>query len=492
MMKHSNQSSTARSIGIVGGGVGGMVTALLMQQKGCQVTIYEAQPRLGGRLAFHQRSDVRIDQGPTIVLLPEMLLSILEEAGIARDRLDLIPCDPMVRFHFDDGTIFNKYQDEQRQAEEIEQQFPGEGRHFSRYMQDLREVYREAKPVFLERAFLSRFASLISIRNLRTLWRAYAHISVQQLAARYFQDHHLRQAYSLQTLYIGGTPNTTPGLYSLIPFAEHEFGIWYLRGGYARLAEILSEELQKRGVQIHTNTKISKLWIEEDQCKGVEMSNCLIAHDAVVYNGDFPNIAPLITKPLLRNHTPSSGCVLLYLQANRTWEQLTTHQFLIPNTFDELMLDITKQDKIPDDPSFYVFHPQTIDETVAPADKSLLYVLIPVPSGDSIDWSVEAQPLAERVLNKLEQRLLPGLKDAIEWCDVRTPTDAQRFGLYGGGSFGLAPTWLQSGMFRPQLKAKGIDDLYAVGASIHPGGGIPIVMQGASLLAQHLVKELSL
>jgi phytoene desaturase len=37
-----------------------------------------------------------------------------------------------------------------------------------------------------------------------------------------------------------------------------------------------------------------------------------------------------------------------------------------------------------------------------------------------------------------------------------------------------------------------IEGLYAVGASIHPGGGIPIVMQGAMLLTQHLLKEMGI
>ena len=74
--------------------------------------------------------------------------------------------------------------------------------------------------------------------------------------------------------------------------------------------------------------------------------------------------------------------------------------------------------------------------------------------------------------------------------DVRTPQDAEAFGLFKGGSFGIGPTLRQSGVFRPQVKPDDTDNLYAVGASVHPGGGIPIVMQGAKLLADRIHSDL--
>ena len=68
-----------------------------------------------------------IDQGPTIVLLPEMLHSIMEEGGISRDRLPLIECDPLYRIHYADGRVMTKHRGTEQQAEEIERLFPGSG-----------------------------------------------------------------------------------------------------------------------------------------------------------------------------------------------------------------------------------------------------------------------------------------------------------------------------------------------------------------------------
>ncbi|CAM5551996.1 capsular biosynthesis protein CpsH [Bacillus safensis FO-36b] [Bacillus safensis subsp. safensis] len=41
------------------------------------------------------------------------------------------------------------------------------------------------------------------------------------------------------------------------------------------------------------------------------------------------------------------------------------------------------------------------------------------------------------------------------------------------------------------MKVSETDNLYAAGASIHPGGGVPIVMQSAKLMASVLLKDLN-
>ena len=137
-----------------------------------------------------------------------------------------------------------------------------------------------------------------------------------------------------------------------------------------------------------------------------------------------------------------------------------------------------------------MFNPIAIDPDAAPAGSSVLYFLVPVPAAPELDWDGAGGALADRVLERAEQLLLPGLRDSIRWRKQRTPRDAERSGLYRGGSFGIAPVLSQSGSFRPQVKPLPVEGLYAVGASVHPGGGIPIVMQGARLLSQTIAKEL--
>lgn len=478
-------------VAFVGGGIGSLTAALLLSKQGKKVTVYERSDRLGGRLAYQEGGGYRIDQGPTIVLLPEMLLSILEEAGIDRSRIPLLECDPLYRIHYADGTIFHKWRNLESQIKELEQLFPDEVEGFKRYMADMEVAFNQGKEAFLERPFL-RKREFYTLRNMSLLTKLKAYKSVRSFAHRYFRNEKLLDAFSLQTLYIGGAPFQAPALYTLLPYAEHAYGIWYVKGGYAGLVSILEKELRSRGVEIRTETLIEGLVLEKGRCVGVKvLDGKEILHDTVVYNGDFPHLASLLPKDSvpIKGYKPSSGTILLYLGLNKQWEDAVVHQFFLPKNLQGGLKDIFQKNRLPQDPSFYIFYPSAIDKEAAPPGESVMYMLIPAPPHGTVEWEYEVPDLVERVIDEAEKRGFPGLKAAIVWKDVRTPRDAEADGLYHGGSFGIAPTFGQSALFRPQIVPYKVQGLYAVGASVHPGGGIPIVMQGAKLLVNHLLKE---
>lgn len=477
-------------IAIVGAGVGGLTTALLLTQRGYKVTLFEQKSSVGGRVGFASDTDGRykIDRGPTIVLLPDDIRNILSEGGMTFGEADLVPLDPMYRIHFSDGTTFNKYSDEAKQIAEIERLYPGESAGYLRYMRTLTRWFEAGKPAFLEVAF-RRLRDLFRWPTLRVLRQMRVTASVRQFANEHFKHPNLRAAFSLQTLYIGGTPKRTPALYSLIPYAEHAFGIWYVRGGYGSLMPRIEAELRKRDITFRLNSRVDRLLVEQGRCVGVEVGGVEEAFDAVIFNGDFPSIAPLVSAKI-KPYTPSSACLLIYLGVDTTFPDSSVHQFVLPDAFQEQIEQMMQTGSIPQDVSYYTFNPSLIDDGLAPAGHSALYVLVPVPSlQHDLDWATLGEQLAERVLADAEKRLYPGLRAHIQWKHIRTPQDAAKDGLYLGGSFGIAPTLFQSAALRPQVKPFDIEGLYAVGASVHPGGGVPIVMQGAKLVVDQIDKE---
>ncbi|MEL3972142.1 phytoene desaturase family protein [Rossellomorea oryzaecorticis] len=472
---------------IIGGGIGGLMSALLLSKQGVDVTIYEKEAQLGGRLAFVERDGYRIDQGPTIVLLPEMFQALLEEAGISRDRYELLLCDPLYSLQFPDGLTFTKYPDQDRHLEEMENVFPREVEGFRQFLKEGNERFQIGKRSFLEESFVSPF-DFWKPGNLKSLFKLKPYQSVKALMAGYFQDERLQTIYALQSLYIGGNPFQSPAMYSLVSFAEHEYGIHYLKGGYASLVPILEEELRRRNVAIHLNCEVTDIPRKGKRVTGVRTKDGMQSYDSVVFNGDFPGVDPLMKRKQARKYVPSSGCVLLYFGLNKVFDEVNVHHYVMGGSFSKHMRDVFDEKKIPDDPAIYTFHPSKIDESLAPEGKGVLYALIPVPSDTDIDWKNEKEWI-DGLIDRLEKRAFPELRKAIEWMEVRTPQDAKQFGLHRGGSFGVAPTLLQSGVFRPQVKPYRIDNLYAVGASIHPGGGIPLVMQGARLLADQVLSD---
>jgi phytoene desaturase len=480
-------------VAIVGGGIGGMTTALLLANAGQNVTIFEKKNQLGGRLTYETNGRYTIDQGPTIVLLPDMIRQVLKEAEVDLSSLQLMPCEPLYKIHYADGTAFTKWRDLPKQLNELDRVFPGEKAQFLRFLSDMSHIYEYGNLSFLSQVFPNK-KDFLSLSNLRFLLKSKAYKSVKDFLASYFKDPRLQEAYALQTLYIGGSPYATPAIYGLVSYSEHAFGIWYVKGGYSTLVKLLEQACVKKGIHILTNTEVERLTIAEKVCTGVVAGGKSFPFDRVVYNGDFPLLYNLLGKNLpekkKKDFTASSGCLLIYLGVNKRWEPSVTHQFFLSDSFKKHMNQVFSRNKrLPDDPAFYVFNPAVIDDRAAPEGESVLYFLIPVPTGVSFSTE-EVDRLVRHVLDKAEAAHFSGLQEAIEWQKIRTPEDAEREGLYQGGGFGVAPILSQSGGFRPQVSPFDIKGLYSVGASVHPGGGIPIVMQGARLLSQLLLKEM--
>ncbi|WP_404449218.1 phytoene desaturase [Sutcliffiella horikoshii] len=476
----------SKHIAIAGAGIGGMITALLLKKQGFQVSIFEKEKQAGGRLAFVERDGYRIDQGPTIVLLPDMLKEILTEAGVSEDAWELIGLDTLYAVYFKDGKKYTKFKDKNTQLLELKHEFPGEEEGFKQYMADMKESFELGKTSFLEKSFTKK-RDFWTGKNLKTLLRLKAYQSTKKFAGSYFKDERLQEAYSLQTLYIGGNPQTAPAMYSLIPYSEHEHGIHYVKGGYASLVQVLLETLEVQGIPVHLQSKVEKILKENGRVTSIKVNGELVKVDGLVWNGDFPTSTEQFE--IKRDYEASSGCVLLYFGIDGTYEDSEVHQFFMGGNFQQHMKEVFQQKKVPSDPSFYTFNPSVIDSTLAPAGKSVLYVLIPVPSGNHIDWSKETA-FIDKMMKNIENRAFPDLKNKMEWLEVRTPNDAELDGLFQGGSFGIAPNLFQSGVFRPQAKPfPSLENVYATGASIHPGGGIPIVMQSAKLAANQIVHD---
>ncbi len=491
---------------IVGGGLGGMVSALLLAKAGAEITLLERKEELGGRLAYESNDRYRIDRGPTIVLLPEMLRSILREAGVGEDEYELVRCDPMYRLHYPDGFMLTKWTDKEAMAQELEKVAEADKDGFLRYMNDMEPLFREAKQAFLERPFL-RKRHFFTSRNVKLLARLKVHLNVRQLAGRYYANRRVIDAFSLQTLYVGGKPSGSPSLYSFIPYAEHAFGIWYVKGGYASLAAVLERALRRAGVKVQTGVEgaVRQIVTEQGAVTGLVLENgTRYSCDTVIYNGDFPHLGAMLQGSASvvdkRDFKPSTGCVLVYVGVARSWEddgRRSAHQFMMPDHLPGSLEQIEASRAFPGEgeplPAYYIFNPGALDETAAPPGETVLYVLIPAPipvePHSDYDWERQTGAMIDRVLADADARLFPGLVDSIVWKKVRTPQDGAKEGWYKGGSFGIAPTLTQSGAFRPQFSPYKIKGLYSVGASIHPGGGVPIVMQGAKMLADHLIEE---
>jgi phytoene desaturase len=478
---------------VIGAGVGGLTSALRLLRNGWSVTVVEKNPLPGGRLGRVQGGGFHFDLGPTILLMPDVFYQLFADLGRnLDDYVELVALEPNYRLHFGDGSFLDSSVNLQRMMQEIERIAPDDLLGFMRYLSDMHERYRIARHQFIEQPMLSPLELVQHPGRLKSLYKLHAVRSMASDIARYVKDERLRIALTFQSLYIGIDPFSAPAVYNIIGYMEVSYsGVWYVRGGYHKIVDALATVLGELGGDLRLSTPAQQVLYERGRATGVRLaSGEELTADAVIVNADYPQAVESLLaegapqgrrRRRLERMEQSCSAFMMYLGVNRKYPQADVHNVFFASDFRRGADDIFVRRQVPDEPSFYVHVPSRIDASVAPADKEAIYVLAPVPNLTSaVDWKTEKAKLRNRILDKLEAAGFAGLREAIEFESIWTPGQWQSaFALKDGAAFGLMPRLLQSAYWRPSLRSRDVRGLYFVGASTHPGGGVPIVMTGA-------------
>jgi len=180
----------------------------------------------------------------------------------------------------------------------------------------------------------------------------------------------------------------------------------------------------------------------------------------------------------------SMSLFVWYFGTRKTYSDVPHHTMVLGPRYRELLHDIFTKHKLASDFSLYLHRPTATDPGMAPPGCDTFYALSPVPHLDSgTDWQHQAEPYRRAVAEVLDRTMLPGFEAELSASLVTTPQDFQdRLLSYKGAAFGLEPLLLQSAWFRPHNRSEDVADLYMVGASTHPGAGVPGVLMSAKAL----------
>lgn len=186
----------------------------------------------------------------------------------------------------------------------------------------------------------------------------------------------------------------------------------------------------------------------------------------------------------------SPSWFILYLWVDGELPQLKHHTLVFSDDRKGWFDQIFKDPQRPQDPNYYICNPSKTDPSVAPAGKENLFVLVPIaPWLESTPESLEAY--RDHIIADIAHNCgIPDLQDRIEVSQIFSiPQFEQYYNAYKGTALGLAHTFFQSAVRRPQNYSKKVKWLYYAGGYTTPGIGMPMCLISAMMVADRVEKN---
>ncbi len=476
---------------VVGAGLAGLSAALHLAGRGRAVTVVERHAWPGGRAGRLDVDGYRIDTGPTVLTMPDIIDETFAAAGQSRSsRLELLPIDPAYRAVFADGSGLDVHSDADRMAAAVEEfAGPGQAAGYRRLRDWLTQLYRVEFDGFISANFDSplslltpQLARLAAIGGFRK-W--------DRVVKRYISDSRLQRVFTFQSLYAGVAPRDALAVYAVIAYMDTISGVVFPRGGVRALPDALAAAAVDAGVRFRYDATVTGLERTGGRVSAVRTDHPeRIACDAVVLTTELPQTYAMLgrtpRRALRLRHAPSA--VVAHLGCRTLPSETAHHTILFGESWDRTFTDIIRDGQLMADPSLLVTRPTASDPALAPDGRDLLYVLAPAPNLDrgTIDWAGVGEAYVDQLIDHVAQRLLPGLREQATVLGVVTPADWARQGMAAGSPFALAHTFGQTGPFRPANMVRGIDNAVLAGSSTVPGVGVPTTLISGRLAADRI------
>jgi phytoene desaturase len=477
---------------VIGSGFGGLAAAIRLGARGYRVTVLEKLDCVGGRARVHRQGGFVFDAGPTIITAPFLLEELWALCGRKlSDDVELKLMSPFYRIYFDDGETFDYSGDPAKTRSEIERFSPEDVAGYARYMEASEAIYKVG---FEQLAHVPFDSWRDMLRIAPDMMRLQSFRSVYGIVSKYIKNEYLRVVLSFHPLLIGGNPFATTSIYSLISFLERNYGVYSAVGGTGSIVQGLADLARGQGVEFQFDAEVAAIEVTGGRTTGVTLRNGQkIAADIVVSNADaawtYKHLLPAKFRGRwgerrLQRAKYSNGLFVWYFGTNRRYDDIAHHSIVLGPRYRGLLDDIFDNKSLSSDFSLYLHRPTATDPSMAPQGCDAFYALSPVPNLDgNVDWQEVAEDYRAAIERRLEEKLLPGLKDAVVESRVTTPLDfEQQLCAYRGAGFSLQPLLTQSAWFRPHNRSKDVEGLFFVGAGTHPGAGIPGVLSSAKIL----------
>ena len=489
-----------KTVAVIGGGLGALSGAIRLARLGFAVQLFEKNPRLGGKVNEVVLSDYRFDTGASLLTMTSVIDELFDFAGFKRsDYLDFVPIDPICRYFFRDGSMMDASADMAKMKTAIAQLSPNEVKGYERFLKYSERIHDLTAEIFMFTP-IHEFGKLLRLRYFRTLFRLH-HIdpfrTVHQSVSRFFSDPRLVQLFDRYATYNGSDPFQAPATLNIIPYIEYGLGGYYIKGGIYRLVDALKRVACALGVQIRTSAKVETIHHDGKRVSGVQVNRerfhadyVLCGADAVVAYQELIDGLQQQREKLNQLEPSLSGMVFLW-GVRAKHPTLAHHNIIFSSDYRTEFKQIFRDRHVPDDPTLYIAITSKADAAHAPADGENWFVLLNMPYlAPGQLWEKEKIRMRKVVLDRLKQ-LGFDIADRIEVEQIYTPEDfCALYASNQGSIYGVSSNRKTTAFRRLPNRSRLLDGLYFAGGSVHPGGGIPLVILSGKMAATLIAEAL--
>lgn len=464
------------------------------------MSVYEANSYAGGKLSEFNCQGFRFDKGPSLFTMPqfvEELFTITNEP--IEDYFNYKKKKTVCHYFYEDGLRFFAPSNPKEFARQAAQKFEAQESEVLNYLSNSQKKYELTAPLFLEKSLHkgSTYLCKQALKATLNIGKLDINKSLHDHNKSCFSNPKLVQLFDRYATYNGSSPYQTPGIMSMIPHLEQHFGTFFPEGGMYAITKSLVKLAEKLGVVFHFNTPVQEILVENNQAVGIALNNKQLEADIVVSNSD---VVPTYRK-LLKNHKApekvlkqprSSSALIFYWGINGTFPELDLHNIFFSENYEQEFDAIFTKQSVCDDPTIYI----NISSKEAPADAPKgcenWFVMINIPSNTGQDWDEIIQTAKKNILKKLHRMLGTDIEPFIACENILDPrsiesqTQSYQGALYGASSNNKYAAFLRHPNFKQSIK-----NLYFCGGSVHPGGGIPLCLLSAKIVANLVEQKLS-
>ncbi|WP_375416851.1 1-hydroxycarotenoid 3,4-desaturase CrtD [uncultured Hymenobacter sp.] len=478
---------------IIGAGVAGLAAAVRLAVAGHPVTVFEGAASFGGKMQqFSLPGGYRFDAGPSLFTLPALVDDLFRLAGrVPQDYFRYERLDPITQYFFSDGTRVAAWADTEHFAAEIEEKLGTPAAQVRAFLSRSGRSYEATAGTFLHKS-LHKAGTYFNRETLKAVAALPALGLTGTMHRRHekaFKDPRLVQLFDRFATYNGSDPYQAPATLSLIPHLEHGIGAFYPEGGIYAIASSLARLAQELGVGFRFNEPVEEILTAGGRVTGLRTSQGRYSFPLVVSNMD---VVPTYRRLLPKQPAPertlrqprSSSALIFYWGVGAEFAELDLHNIFFSADYKAEFDAIFQQKIVAADPTVYVNITSKKTPEDAPPGHENWFVMVNVPHDQGQDWEELTRQTRAAVLAKLSRTLGRDLEPLIKAEKTWTPPGiAQDTSSFGGALYGSSSNNALAAFLRHPNFAGRLPGLYFCGGSVHPGGGIPLCLLSAKIVA---------